>query len=213
MDTRLFLISHAATAAQRAGRFPPKPGDVEPLDARALLDVQAAHTRLALPEGASVVASPSTCARATAEALGLTATPDDSLADLDYGDWHGERVADLATRSPQELAAWMRDPDAAPPGGESFTQLVKRIGGWMDTLTPEARASANPVNNTRNAPSAAATRASRIVAITHTAPIRAAIVHTLRASPAVFARIEIAPLSVVELRRSSRGWTWWPGSL
>jgi hypothetical protein len=30
-------------------------------------------------------------------------------------------------------------------------------------------------------------------------------------APAVsFAHIEIAPLSVVEIRRSARGWAWWP---
>ena len=45
-----------------------------------------------------------------------------------------------------------------------------------------------------------------------TAVIRAAIIHALGASPAIFSRIEITPLSMIELRRSRRGWTWWPAS-
>jgi len=32
----------------------------------------------------------------------------------------------------------------------------------------------------------------------------------LQAPSARFARIEVPPLSVVELQRDQRGWTWWP---
>ncbi|MDI7047409.1 histidine phosphatase family protein, partial [Escherichia coli] len=54
--------------------------------------------------------------------------------------------------------------------------------------------------------------AQNVVAVTHAPVIRAAIVHALGASPAIFSRIEIAPLSMIELRRSRRGWIWWPAS-
>ncbi|MFT4068126.1 histidine phosphatase family protein [Paraburkholderia sp.] len=208
MDTRLLLISHAATAAQRAGRFPAD----EPLDARGRGETEAARARLALPADATVFASPAACARDTAAALGLVATPVDALADMHYGEWRGKRLAEIAAQAPHELAAWTREPDAAPPGGESFSQLVQRIGAWLDA--PESNKTASRAANEENeATLGASAHARTIIAITHAPLVRAALVHALGASPAVFSRIEIAPLSVVELRRSRRGWTWWPAAI
>jgi broad specificity phosphatase PhoE len=117
---------------------------------------------------------------------------------MNYGTWQGRRLADLAAEAPRDLAAWTRDPDAAPHGGESFSQLVKRVGEWLDALD--------------GAKDRASNHARDVIAVTHAPVLRAAIVYALGASPAVFPRIEIAPLSMIELRRSSRGWTWWPAS-
>ncbi|WP_434112536.1 histidine phosphatase family protein [Paraburkholderia caffeinilytica] len=194
MDIRLLLISHASTAAMRAARFPAD----DPLDARGLAETAAARERLSIPDDAAVFVSPAACARDTASALGLSATVQQGLADVDYGLWHGRRLADLALEAPQDLSAWTHDPDAAAHGGESFSQLVKRVGRWLDTLDD---ASSEESRKTQN-----------VIAVTHAPVIRAAIVYALAASPAVFSRIEIAPLSTVELRRSLRGWTWWPAS-
>ncbi|CAE6844832.1 histidine phosphatase family protein [Paraburkholderia nemoris] len=198
MDIRLLLISHASTAAMRAGRFPTD----DPLDARGLAEAAAARTLLSFPDDAAVFVSPAVCARETASALGLGAAAsfDEGLADMNYGLWHGRRLADLAVEAPDDLAAWTHDPDAAAHGGESFSQLVKRVGQWLDALNDALSKGVIP-GNTQN-----------VVAVTHASVIRAAIVHALGASPAVFPRIEIAPLSTVELRRSRRGWTWWPAS-
>ena len=197
MNLRLLLISHAPTAAMPAGRFPAD----DPLDARGLADAQAAQARLshlshlAAFNEAPAFVSPAVCARDTASALGLNAKVDAALADIDYGNWKGRRLADLAAQTPIDLTAWMHDPDAAPHGGESFGQAVKRIGEWLDTLD------------------VAQSNARDVIAVTHAAIIRAAVIHALAASSAIFPRIEIAPLTVVELHRSEqRGWTWWPAS-
>lgn len=195
MDTRLLLISHASTAAMRAARCPAD----DPLDARGLADVDAARNHLAIPDNATALTSPAACARETALALGLAATVDAALADLNYGEWHGRRLAELAAEAPEALTTWTRDPDASPPGGESFSQLIKRVGAWLDAFGGAAHAEAGPSRN--------------VVAVTHAPVLRAAIVHALGASPAVFPRIEIAPLSAVELRHSRRGWTWRPAAL
>ena len=194
MDVRLLLISHAATAAQRAGRFSAD----EPLDARGIAEAHAVRTRLTIAQGTVAYVSPAICARDTAAALGLAASLEVGLADMDYGIWQGRRLADLAAEAAQDLAAWMRDPDAAPHGGESFRDLVKRVGAWLDALA--------------GATDLAAVLTRNIIAVTHAPVLRAALVYALGASPEVFSRIEIAPLSTIELRRSSRGWTWWPAS-
>ena len=48
-----------------------------------------------LPRPRRVLTSPSTCARQTAEALGLTAAVDVSLADWDLGRWSHRTIAEL----------------------------------------------------------------------------------------------------------------------
>jgi len=130
MDIRLLLISHASTAAMRAARFPAD----DPLDAPGLADAGAARARLSIPDNAATFVSPAVCARDTASALGLDAIVHEGLADMDYGVWHGRRLADLAVEAPLELAAWTHDPDAAAHRGESFSELVKRVGRWLDSL-------------------------------------------------------------------------------
>lgn len=209
MDLRLLLVSHATTAAQRTGRFPTTAGDPvgDTLDARAIAETEAARGRLALPGAAAALTSPAACARETASALGLAAVVDRGLVDMNYGRWHGRKLSEIAGESGQDLVTWTRDPDAAPHGGESFSQLVSRVGTWLDALDlPDAQ----PVSP---ATADASPRSRDIIAVTHAPLIRAAIVHALGAPAAVFARLEIAPLSVVELRHSPRrGWTWWPAS-
>lgn len=225
MDTRLLLISHASTAAMRAGRFP----DDDPIDPRGLAEATAARARLSIPDDAAVFVSPAVCARDTTLALGLgaaalgqRASVDEGLADMDYGLWRGRRLADLAAEASHDLAAWTHDPDAAAHGGESFSQLVKRVGLWLDAMSEGVtrtmdRASSDGPNEAKNRTASEKTSVipgnmQNVVAVTHAPVIRAAIVHALGVSPAVFSRIEIAPLSIVELRRSRRGWTWWPAS-
>ena len=200
MDLRLLLVSHASSAAQRAARFP----DDDPLDARGLAEIEAARPRLSIPDDTAAFASPAICARETARVLGLAPTLENRLADINYGRWRGRRLAELVLEAPDDLAAWTREPDAAPHGGESFSKLVTRVGGWLDALEADHDSAAAETGR------AASNRPHTIIAVTHAPLLKAAIVHALGASPAVFPRIEIAPLSVVELRRSPRGWTWWP---
>ncbi|MGF6904239.1 histidine phosphatase family protein [Paraburkholderia sp. GAS348] len=222
MDIRLLLISHASTAAMRTGCFPAD----DPLDARGLAEAGVACARLSIPDDAAVFVSPAVCARDTASALGLAATVHEGLADMNYGRWHGRRLADLAVEAPQDLAAWTHDPDVAAHGGESFGQLVKRVGQWLDALDDALSngvsratdsASSDGTTGAKNRASSAKTSGvprnmQNVVAITHAPVIKAAIVYALRASPDMFSRIEIAPLSMIELRRSRRGWTWWPAA-
>jgi broad specificity phosphatase PhoE len=194
MQTRLRLISHAATAAMRSGTFPSAD---DPLDARGLAGIAAWRERPTLTGDATtkVFCSPALCARNTADALGFQAEVAAALADADYGQWRGRRLSEIATETPEALAAWTRDPDAAPPEGESFRAVLTRTGAWLDAFATAGNAHHGDV-----------------IAVTHALVIRAAIIHTLAASPAMFTRIDIAPLSVVELRLSAGGgWTWWPG--
>ncbi len=182
--TRLILISHAATPAMREGRFPAD----DSLDARGMADAAAWRQGMPVKAGSPALCSPAACALDTARALGLAVSITTELADADYGQWRGRRLADMAGEALSDMKAWCSDPCMAPPGGESFEQVRARVGRWLDTLD----------------------ETGDVVAVTHASVIRAAVVHALNAPSSSFTRIEVAPLSVVELRRSARGWVWWP---
>jgi broad specificity phosphatase PhoE len=177
VTTRLTLISHADTAAVREARFPSD----EPLDERG-------HRRAAAAAGAVRSDRPgrhggTLRTRQTAEALGLAAVPDPGLRDLDVGRWRGRRLEELPE---EEVHAWLADPAAAPHGGESVCHLLGRVGDWLDRCLDDGGA---------------------VVAVTHPAVIRAALVTALRMPPAMFWRIDVPPLSTTLMHGRAGAWT------
>jgi broad specificity phosphatase PhoE len=188
MSTRLLMISHPATPAQRKGTFP----DDEPLDARGIEEAKAFRKSVPAMFDAGIdfaLSSPALCARQTAESFGLDAVAiAQDLADTDYARWRGKRLMELAQEEPEALATWTRDPSAAPHGGESFDTLRQRVGHWLDDLPDDGT----------------------IIAVTHAPVMRAAMLHVLHAPSTAMASIEVPPLAVIELQRSERGWRWWP---
>jgi broad specificity phosphatase PhoE len=179
LATRLTLISHAATDAQRRSAFPLD----EPLEEREVAKIAALGWNP--PRAQRVVSGPERRAQQTAEALGLTAEVEVELRDCDYGEWRGCTLSEVELRQPEEVFAWLTDPGAAPHGGESILHLLTRIGGWLE----EQRAP------------------DHTIAVTHAAVIRCAIVHALQAPPSAFWRVDIAPLSITDLRWNGRVWT------
>ncbi|KAG8149779.1 histidine phosphatase family protein [Burkholderia catarinensis] len=177
----LRLIAHASTRAMRTGTFP----DDDPLDAHGLAEAAALRGRWTGAAGSLVLCSPARCAQQTADALGLHADINDALRDIDYGNWRGKRLHDLARDLPDALAAWIGDPSASPHGGESFEAAAHRVGAWLNALPP----------------------GRDIVAITHAAIIRAAIAHALRMDPDAATRVDVAPLSCTTFVASPGGWT------
>lgn len=81
---------------------------------------------------ASDLARASDCARAVA---GQAVTGDPRWRELDFGDWDGRAASDLDQSA---LAAFWRDPDAAPPPrGERWSDLVKRVSAALDDLVDD----------------------------------------------------------------------------
>lgn len=120
----LTLICHAATDAQRLGRFH-RPDD--PL--RETPGRRHGHGQW--------LTAPELRATQTAEALGGQATLTQALRDCDLGRWQGSALKHLQASACEPLQQWLQDPDAAPHGGESVAQLRQRVGHWLDNaLTP-----------------------------------------------------------------------------
>lgn len=173
---RLTLVSHAMTDAMAAGRFPTD----EPLNSIGHRQVDAS-IELGMTERA--YCGPEKRCRQTAELLGLQASTDTRLADLDCGRWRGDFLTQV---DPADLAIWLTDPTRAPHGGDSVVELIDRVTVWMDSLTADR---------------------ARLVAVTHPAVIRAAIVIALDAPPKSFWRIDIAPASRTVMHFRGHAWS------
>ena len=182
MATRITLICHGSTIATRRTAFPRD----EPLEAVAVTAVTELTQRLPRPKDAQALTSPALRCRQTAELLDLSAAVDTGLADWDLGVWTGQTLTALSTEAPADVQAWITDPSAQPHGGEPLTGLIERVGGWLD---------------------AADDRPPRILAVTHPAVIRSAIVHTLQTPADSFWRIDVSPLAVVEVRGRPGRWS------
>jgi broad specificity phosphatase PhoE len=164
-------------AATAATRHTAFPGD-EPLRATGTPDP--------LPRAHRAVSGPERRCRQTAELFGLRPLIEPRLRDCDYGRWRGRTLAELSEAEPAAVREWLTDPATAPPAGESIVDLIGRVSGWLDEQ--------------------AGVR-GRVVAITHPAAIRAALVHAIRATPESFWRIDVAPLSRTALSGTGGRWT------
>jgi broad specificity phosphatase PhoE len=92
------------------------------------------------------VASPLKRARETMEILRATLgldlrsyATDDRLMEISYGEWEGLTLPEIEVRYPRTLEERERDKwDFAPPGGESYRDLTKRINDWYTGLTRDS---------------------------------------------------------------------------
>ena len=180
VTTRLKLLCHASTSAVRNSAFPAD----EPLDPQGQKKLAAIPHRLR--QGHRCFTSPALRAVQTAEGLGLDATIEAALRDCDYGKWTGLAFDEVRAQDPDAVSEWIRNPEAAPHGGESVVALIARVSSWLEAqkATPGI-----------------------IVAITHASVIRAAVVCALQAEPRSFWHIDIAPLSLTELSANNGRWT------
>jgi broad specificity phosphatase PhoE len=176
---RLTLVSHAMTDAMAAVRFPAD----EPLNETGRRQVEVV-AGLDIPiSKARHLAGPEQRARQTAELLGLHATTEPRLADLDCGHWRGQTLDAVA---PADLEVWLTEPAQAPHGGESIVDLTERVAGWLASLIDGP---------------------SRTIAVTHPSVIRGAILLALDIAPKSFWRIDIAPAGVTTLHYRNDCWT------
>ncbi|MFF3441471.1 bifunctional RNase H/acid phosphatase [Streptosporangium sp. NPDC002721] len=136
--TSLYLLRHGETPLSVERRFSGL-GDPE-LTPNGVAQAEAAAAKLAAkPYGIQViVSSPLRRARATAEIVaaraGLEVLVEEGLRETDFGDWEGHTFTEIQRRWPDELAAWLADPSAAPPGGESFGEAARRVQATGDML-------------------------------------------------------------------------------
>jgi broad specificity phosphatase PhoE len=180
MTTRLHLLCSASTSSVSSIAFPAD----EPLDMRGRESLSRLSGRL--PSCDIVLRSPARRAAQTAESLAVDARAEPLLRDCDFGRWAGRSLAEVQAQAPEAVADWLENPHAAPHGGESFADVMARVGGWMDGLLAGS---------------------GSVLAITHPSVIRAAIAHALGAGPETFRHIDVAPLTRTKLSGGGGRWT------
>lgn len=130
--TRLILVRHGETLANREFRYI---GTRDyPLSEQGQFQAELLAEALSVLPIVAVYSSPLQRAYRTAEPIAarhaLTIQVLDSLREGSFGSWEGMSRAEVLAHSPQneqQLQAWERDPDVAPPGGESFAMIYERI--------------------------------------------------------------------------------------
>lgn len=127
--------------------------------------------------GVSVLTAPERRAYQTAALLPGRVEVEPALADCDLGRWRGLPLKQLQAEQPQALAEWLQDPASDVHGGESFVALCQRMAAWL----------------------AAFDRPGEWMAITHPMNMRAVLVQVLGCPPGAGQRIDVLPLSRLDL--------------
>lgn len=130
----------------------------------------------------AIVASPLARTRETAEIvaarLNLDVTLDDGLRETDFGAWEGLTFGEVRERHPDDLDAWLADPEAHPTGGgESFAETATRIAATRDKLV-------------------AAHAGRTVLLVTHVTPIKTFVRLALGAPPTSLFRMELSAASL-----------------
>jgi probable phosphoglycerate mutase len=130
----------------------------------------------------AVIASPLTRTRETAAIvatrLGLDVTIEDGLRETDFGAWEGLTFGEVRDRHPDDLNAWLADPEAHPTGGgESFAETATRIAATRDKLV-------------------AAHAGRTVLLVSHVTPIKTFVRLALGAPPESVFRMELSAASL-----------------
>jgi probable phosphoglycerate mutase len=187
--TTLVLLRHGATVHTPQRRFSGSGGDDPSLsdDGRRQAEL-AAEVLAGSGQVDAVVSSPMRRARETAEVvaarLGLRLREDELWRECSFGQWDGLTMAEVEERWPDELEAWRGSTSVAPPGGESFDEVERRVRLARDrTLARHPR--------------------QRILVVTHVTPIKQLVRLAIGCGPEALWRLDSSAASLSTTR-------WWP---
>jgi probable phosphoglycerate mutase len=182
--TTTLLLRHGQTPLSAERRFAGT-GDIELTEA-GVAQAKLAGERLAARGGIDViVTSPLRRARQTAAevaaATGANVVIDEGFRETDFGAWEGLTFAEARQRWPGEVAAWLADPAAAPPGGESFAAVGTRVTAALARLL-------------------AAYERQTVLVVSHVTPIKTLLTTALLAPPAAMYRmhLDVGALSEID---------------
>ncbi|MDX6346522.1 MAG: ribonuclease / adenosylcobalamin/alpha-ribazole phosphatase [Streptomyces sp.] len=176
--TTFVLLRHGETALTPEKRFSGSGGTDPELSEKGRWQAQRAADSLAARGTIqAVVSSPLARCRQTADTvaarLGLDVRIDEGLRETDFGAWEGLTFAEVKDRYPTELDAWLASPKTAPPGGESFASVARRIAVSRDKLL-------------------ARYAAKTVLLVTHVTPVKTLVRLALGAPPESLFRMELS---------------------
>ena len=144
-ETRLVLVRHGVTDFTVEHRLDGRGGADPSLNTTGLAQARAAATAVlrlverSEPGPVSVISSSLQRARQTgeviAEALSVGREEDADWDEQGFGDWDGRAMPELLTRYAVDLRRLRSDPDYRRPGGESRTELDRRVAAALSRAT------------------------------------------------------------------------------
>ncbi|HEU5375403.1 MAG TPA: histidine phosphatase family protein [Ktedonobacteraceae bacterium] len=187
--TRLFLIRHGETLANREFRYIGARDDA--LSSTGESQATQLGSALATLPVAAIYSSPLQRAYRTAEAIArphqLTVQVTPELRECNFGAWEGLSRAEVLAQDAARLYAWERDTTVAPPDGESFAAMQQRVRTFVEQL--------------------AETQAGQALAlVSHVGPIKVLLAAALDAPLSSSLRIFLDPatISVVDWQPGDR---------
>ena len=185
--TRLVLARHAVTAQTGPLLSGRQPGIALSEEGRG--QAAALGERLAALPVAAVYASPiertTETARAIASHHRLEVRALDGVLEADYGEWTGQKLADLAKTDLWKVV--QRAPSRASfPGGESLAAMQARMVRALEGVVAD-----HP--------------GELVVVVSHADPIKAAVAHYTGVHLDLFQRIVISPCSVTAILYGDSG--------
>jgi broad specificity phosphatase PhoE len=182
-STVTILLRHGQTPMSVQKRYAGRTD--APLTDIGLQQAAAAAKRLATAGLGVIVTSPlqrtAQTAQAVAAVTGAAVVTDDGFRETDFGAWEGLTFTEVRERWPAEVTAWLADPEVAPPGGESFTDVNIRVTAALDRVL-------------------AARTGQTVLIVSHVTPIKMLIAAALLAPPPALYRmhLDVAALSEID---------------
>lgn len=145
-----------------------------------------------LPPDAHWLVTPLSRTQATAKAVQVAAAIDRPLEvepafiEQSFGAWQGRTHQEVYAGMPARHPFWLAPADTRPPGGESFVEVVRRVGPAIDMLSD-------------------AHGAKDIVCVAHGGSIRAAVAHALGLTPEAGLQLVIDTVSLTRIDRIVSG--------
>jgi probable phosphoglycerate mutase len=145
---------------------------------------QVAHLAGLVSGAGRLISSPLGRARASAAGLGLglPIEVDERWTEIDYGELEGQSLADVPT---EVWRAWRSDPDFRPPGGETLTEVGRRVAEACDELFASSGSGARASGD--------------VVVVSHVSPIKAAVAWALAGGDHLAWSLQLSTASVTRV--------------
>lgn len=162
----LILVRHGETEHNVAGIA--QGWSDSALSARGTQQVRALAKRVAAMQPSALFSSPLARALATARAIadvtGLSIETVDDLREVKLGKWEERKFLDIRREEEEAYHRWRDDPDEPCPGGESHSDVLRRMQRALGTIEQGANG-----------------ETPRVVVVSHGTAIRVGATHLLEA--------------------------------
>jgi ribonuclease H / adenosylcobalamin/alpha-ribazole phosphatase len=182
--TRLVLLRHGQTVLSVDRRYSGR-GNPELTELGLEQAAAAAQHVGGMSDIVAIVSSPLGRARQTADVasqvLKLPVRVHEGITETDFGEWEGLTFREAAQRDPELHRRWLGDTSVAPPGGESFDAVHRRIARARDELI-------------------ATYGGATVLVVSHVTPIKTLLRMALDSGPELLFRLhlDLASLSIAE---------------